>query len=109
MRIARGASEMSFQTRRYKRFFSCGERFNRARTLRLIQGRRKADFPVAIRMGFKRLLMPESSLPSDRTAFARFVKGNFAGGTTASSSVVFKSNAPFFMESGTCLGSNYNN
>lgn len=92
---------MSFQTKRYKRFFKCGERFNTARTLRLIQGRRKADLPMATTMGFKRLLTPENNLPSMITAFARLKKGSFGGGATARSSLVFKSNTPFFLRSGT--------
>ncbi len=68
MRIARGASAISFQTSRYKRFFSSGERFNTAKTLRLTQGRRNADLPIEITMGFKRRLSPENNLPSEITA-----------------------------------------
>ena len=64
MRMARGDSAMSFQTSRYKRFLSSGERFNTASTLRLIQGRRSADLPTATTKGFNRLLTPLSSRPS---------------------------------------------
>ncbi len=78
MRIARGASAMSFQTSRYKRFLSSGEVFNTARTLRLIQGLRKADLPIATTIGFKRLFSPEISLPSSTAALARFEKCNLS-------------------------------
>ncbi len=83
MRIARGESAMSFQTSRYKRFLSSGERFNTARTLRLIHGRRKADLPRATTIGFKRLLRPENNRPSETAALARFKKGNLAGALSA--------------------------
>jgi hypothetical protein len=89
MRIARGESAISFQTSRYKRFLSSGELFNIAKTLRLIQGRRNADLPMATMMGFKRLLTPENNLPSATTALARFKNGNFTGASLAKSSVVF--------------------
>ena len=89
MRIARGESAISFQTSRYKRFLSSGELFNTARTLRLIQGRRKADLPMATTTGFSRLLKPENNLPSMTAAVARFKKGSFTGAFLAKSSVVF--------------------
>ena len=77
MRIARGESAISFQTSRYKRFLSSGELFNTARTLRLIQGRRNADLPMATTIGFSRLLKPENTLPSATTALARRQKWQF--------------------------------
>jgi len=80
-----------------------------ASTLRLIQGRRSADLPTATTIGFNRRLTPENTLPSANTALTRRNTGNFAVGAMASSSVVFKCNTPFFLESGACLGSNYNN
>ena len=83
MRIARGESVMSFQTTRYKRVLSSGERFKTASTLRLIHGRRKADLPIATTKGFKRLLMPEKNLPSKIAALARFEKGNCTGALAA--------------------------
>jgi hypothetical protein len=90
MRIARGDSAMSFQTSRYKRFLSSGELFSTANTLRLIHDRRKADLPTVTTKGFKRLLTPESSLPSTMTALTRFINGSFCGGSVAWTSVVFK-------------------
>lgn len=89
MRIARGESAISFQTRRYKRFLSSGELFNTARTLRLIHGRRNADLPMATTTGFSRLLKPENNLPSATAALARFKNGSFAGVSLAKSSMVF--------------------
>ena len=89
MRIARGESAISFQTRRYKRFLISGELFNTARTLRFIHGRRKADLPMETRTGFSRLFRPEISLPSNTTALTRFKKGSFTGASLAKSSVVF--------------------
>lgn len=109
MRIARGDSVMSFQTIRYKRVFSLGERFSTARTLRLIHGLRRADLPTATTTGFNRRLTPENTLPSANIALTRRNKGNFAAGAMACSSEVFKCDTPFFLRSGACLGSNYNN
>ncbi len=76
--MARGASEMSFQTSRYKRFLSSGDVLNTARTLRLIHGLLKTVLPNATTIGFKRLFSPEISLPSSTTALARFEKGNLS-------------------------------
>ena len=81
---------MSFHTRRYSRFFKCGELFSTASTLRLIHDRRNATLPTVTTKGFKRLLTPENSLPSATAAFARLKKGNFCGGAAAWISVVFK-------------------
>jgi hypothetical protein len=107
MRIARGDSVMSFQTILYKRVFSSGVRFSKAKTLLLIHERRKADFPKVTIIGFKRLLMPEKSLPSAIAAFARLDKDNLGEGVSAWTSGVFKGSTPFGdTESG--YGSNYN-
>lgn len=83
MRIARGDSAMSFHTSRYSRFFSSGERFSTASALRLIHGRRSAALPTATTKGFKRLLRPEKSLPSEIAPLARFEKGNCTGASAA--------------------------
>ncbi|MEY4911991.1 MAG: hypothetical protein RL761_1654 [Pseudomonadota bacterium] len=48
-----------------------------ASTLRLNQGRRKADLPKLITWGRKRLLMPENSLPVKMADFARLNKDVF--------------------------------
>lgn len=90
MRIARGANAMSFQTSRYKRFLSSGEVFNTAKTLRLTQGRRKADLPTLTTMGFNLSLRLKINLPSETTATARRKKGNLILACSAWTSLVFK-------------------
>lgn len=47
---------MSFQTKRYRRFFKYGDRLKRVKTERLIQERRKAALPTDTSIGFIRLI-----------------------------------------------------
>ncbi|MEN9671134.1 MAG: hypothetical protein RL018_1411 [Pseudomonadota bacterium] len=71
MRMARGDRVMSFQTMRYKRVFSVGEKLSTASMLRLIQGRRNADLAKKTAKDLSRLLMPEVIRPSEKAALAR--------------------------------------
>ena len=86
---------MSFQTSRYKRFLSSGDVFNTARTLRLIQGLRKADLPILTTTGFNLCLRLEMSLPSETTALARCKNDDLTKACSAWTSLVFKGGTLF--------------